>query len=162
MNRRNARTGEPGLSRRGFLRGGAQTGAAVALSLFGQAVAAPPANALGGADAFGPLQPADGNGLRLPPGFSSRVVAVTGLAVGTTTHSWHPEPDGGATFSAPDGGWVYVSNSEVASGGVGAIRFGPGRLFDPVGHVAELRGRPDFLGHLAFLRRVGRRSGLRV
>ena len=112
-----------GLSRRSFLRGGAHTGAAVALTLFGQAVAAPPARAAGGADAFGPLQAPDENGLMLPPGFSSRVVAVTGTPVGTSAYTWHPWPDGGATFATPDGGWVYVSNSEVGSGGAGAIRF---------------------------------------
>jgi len=39
---------------------------------------------------------------------------------------WHPLPDGGATFATPDGGWIYVSNSEVRAagqGGVGALRF---------------------------------------
>ncbi len=78
-----------------------------------------------GADAFGPLQPPDANQLRLPTGFSSRLVATTGRSVGHTEHLWHAEPDGGATFAAPDGGWVYVSNAEVprSGGGVGAIRF---------------------------------------
>lgn len=37
---------------------------------------------------------------------------------------WHLFPDGGATYAAPDGGWVYVSNSEVPTiGGVGTLRF---------------------------------------
>lgn len=78
-----------------------------------------------GADAFGPLLPPDANQLRLPPGFTSRLVATTGRFVGNTEHRWHAEPDGGATFAAPDGGWVYVSNAEVprSGGGVGAIRF---------------------------------------
>jgi secreted PhoX family phosphatase len=78
-----------------------------------------------GADEFGDLLPPDSNGLSLPPGFTSRIVAVTGNRVAGTNHQWHLEPDGGATFETPDGGWVYVSNSEVAGdqGGVGAIAF---------------------------------------
>lgn len=78
-----------------------------------------------GADRFGDLLPPDDNGLMLPAGFSSRVVAVTGRAVGTTSYIWHTDPDGGATFAASDGGWIYVSNQETRSGagGVSAIRF---------------------------------------
>ena len=72
---------------------------------------------------YGPLLPADDNGVRLPAGFRSRVVARSGEPVGATSYRWHPAPDGGACF--PDGaGWIYVSNSEVwDDGGVGAIRF---------------------------------------
>jgi secreted PhoX family phosphatase len=42
-----------------------------------------------------------------------------------TGYTWHRFPDGGACFPRPDGGWVYVSNSEVGSGGggVSAVRF---------------------------------------
>ena len=76
---------------------------------------------------LGPLeQNPDANGLRLPAGFSSRVVARSGeRPVDTSNYVWHPAPDGGAVFSSEDGGWVYVSNSEVSSsgGGVGALRF---------------------------------------
>jgi secreted PhoX family phosphatase len=79
---------------------------------------------------IGPLQAADANGLMLPAGFSSRVVAVSGQipALGST-YVWHTFPDGGATYRTADGGWVYTSNSEVpggtplVSGGCGAIRF---------------------------------------
>lgn len=73
---------------------------------------------------YGPLEPADENGIRLPPGFRSRVIARVGQRVGSTEHVWHGNPDGGATFRAR-GGWVYVSNSEIGfgRGGVGAIRF---------------------------------------
>ncbi len=94
------------------------------IGFLGGLVAAPVARA-DGADDFGPLQPADANGLQLPPGFTSRSVAVTGSLVGSSSYTWHAAPDGGATFAAPDGGWVYVSNSEIGSsnGGVGAIRF---------------------------------------
>ncbi|MFK7896263.1 MAG: alkaline phosphatase PhoX [Myxococcota bacterium] len=78
-----------------------------------------------GADGFSPLGPPDQNQLRLPEGFSSRIVATTGEPVGRTEHTWHAEPDGGATFATPSGGWVYVSNAEVVrgGGGVGAIEF---------------------------------------
>ncbi len=75
---------------------------------------------------IGELQPADDNGLMLPPGFKSRVVARSGEApAGLPGYTWHPAPDGGATFATDDGGWVYVSNSELRSnsGGVGALRF---------------------------------------
>ncbi len=78
-----------------------------------------------GARNYGPLQAPDANGIRLPAGFASRVVAVSGNAVPGTAHVWHAQPDGGASFAMPDGGWVYASNSEVGgtAGGVGALRF---------------------------------------
>lgn len=74
---------------------------------------------------LGPLGEPDANGLRLPAGFTSRVVARSNEAVlEGDSFRWHRHPDGGATFAAPDGGWVYVSNSELpATGGVGALRF---------------------------------------
>ena len=74
--------------------------------------------------AVGPLLPADENGLRLPEGFSSRVVARTGDFVGETEYRWHAAPDGGAAYPTEDGGWIYVSNSEIPIfGGASAIRF---------------------------------------
>src|SRR5688500_18227776 len=62
--------------------------------------------------------------MRLPPGFTTRFLAPAGeRVVDGSPYAWHWYPDGGATF-AVDGGWIYVSNSEVAgSGGAGAIRF---------------------------------------
>ena len=66
----------------------------------------------GGADDFGELGAPDANGLRLPPGFHSRIVARSGQAVGATGHVWHANPDGGASFATGDGGWLYVSNAE--------------------------------------------------
>lgn len=75
---------------------------------------------------IGELLPPDANGLMLPPGFKSRVVARSGEApTGLPGYTWHPAPDGGACFPAPDNGWIYVSNSEMRSnaGGVGALRF---------------------------------------
>ena len=75
---------------------------------------------------YGPLQLADANGMQLPPGFTSRVVARSGQSVGGSSHTWHAAPDGGACFSVPGGGWVYVCNSELGSGagGAAALRFG--------------------------------------
>jgi secreted PhoX family phosphatase len=67
---------------------------------------------------IGPLRAADANGVRLPAGFSSRIIARSGQTV--AGYRWHNAPDGGATFPTANGGWVYVSNSEVASGGGGA------------------------------------------
>lgn len=75
----------------------------------------------------GPLGAPDGNGLRLPAGFTSRIVARTGQepVPGKSSYKWHLAPDGGATFATVDGGHIYVSNSEVggSGGGVGALRF---------------------------------------
>ncbi|MGH2950978.1 MAG: alkaline phosphatase PhoX [Solirubrobacterales bacterium] len=87
---------------------------------------------------YGPLGPVDANGLRLPHGFSSRVIARGLQPVERTGYLWHIFSDGGATFSTPDGGWILVSNSELPSaidlpidppignpgeGGASAIRF---------------------------------------
>ncbi len=68
----------------------------------------------------------DANGIVLPEGFRSRVLARSGALVEGTRYDWHVFPDGGATFARDDGGWVYVSNSEQPSsgaGGAGALRF---------------------------------------
>lgn len=74
---------------------------------------------------IGPLGPADLNQIRLPLGFTSRVLARSGqLVVEGSPYLWHAAPDGGATYATKDGGWIYVSNSEVVgTGGVGALRF---------------------------------------
>ena len=68
----------------------------------------------------------DQNGLRLLPGYQSRVIARSGSRPAPgSTYVWHDAPDGGATLATADGGWIYVSNSEVGrqGGGVGAVRF---------------------------------------
>ncbi|MCR9096474.1 MAG: PhoX family protein [bacterium] len=113
------------ITRRRLLGQTARTMAAVGLATAGDWISPSFARAMGGADDFGPLQPPDGSGLALPEGFTSRIVATTGSPVGPTSHVWHPNPDGGAVFAHPDGGWIYVSNDESSGtgGGVGAIRF---------------------------------------
>ena len=76
------------------------------------------------------------------------IVAVTGEPVPGTSYSWHRKPDGGAVFAALDGGWVYVSNSEV--GGNRGGRKPGGDPARPDGDAAILRlqhGR--LLGSLA-------------
>lgn len=81
---------------------------------------------------LGELQAPDDNGLRMPTGFSSRVIARSGEdPTGGSGYTWHTFPDGGATFPADDGGWVYACNSEFLPGGVGALRF------DPEGNVVD-------------------------
>ena len=75
-------------------------------------------------DQIGPLGEPNADGVRLPAGFSVRIVARTGQEVLPGGYVWHPWPDGGATFARFDGGWIYVSNSEIpVSGGVGALHF---------------------------------------
>ena len=82
---------------------------------------------------FGPLQAPDANGVRVPSGFRTRIVARSGQPpfVGSG-FNWHVSPDGGATFPAPNGGWIYVSNSEIPIvGGASALRFdGAGQVVD--------------------------------
>lgn len=76
---------------------------------------------------YGPLNPPDANGVRLPAGFTSRIIGVTGQPVAGTGYVWHPNPDGGACFPAGDGGWIYVSNNEsnAPAGSVSMVRFAP-------------------------------------
>lgn len=111
------------MDRRGFLRAAVVGAGSVAFgfSVTRSAIAYP---ALPGAGPYGPLQAADANGIMLPHGFTSRVIARSAQTVANTDYTWHNAPDGGACF--PDGtGWIYVSNSEIGSGGggVSAIRF---------------------------------------
>lgn len=122
------------MNRREFLRLGAAVAATgvVGSSLWQEALAAFPA--MDGLGPYGPLGPPDANGLRLPAGFQSRLVATSGLPVAGTGYTWHTFPDGGATFPIR-GGWIYVSNSEfiaiAGSGGAGAVRF------DHLGNVVD-------------------------
>ncbi|MGP3980065.1 alkaline phosphatase PhoX [Streptomyces sp. KR80] len=95
--------------------------AAFSGSLWRQAAAYP---ALPGPSPYGDLQAADANGIMLPAGFTSRLIARSGQKVAGTNYTWHGAPDGGECF-ADGSGWIYVSNAELSSGagGVGAIKF---------------------------------------
>ncbi|MFD9727998.1 alkaline phosphatase PhoX [Streptomyces sp. NPDC059072] len=111
------------MERRTFLRGAVIGSSAAAFGgtlMHGAAYAAP---AQPGTGPYGALGAADANGIMLPAGFSSRVIARSGQNVGSTSYKWHSAPDGGACFA--DGtGWIYVSNSEVnPSGGASAVKF---------------------------------------
>ena len=124
--------------RRDFLRTGLVSAGALALgpAFWREALAAP---AEPGRGPYGPLGPPDANGIRLPEGFKSRIVAQGGRPVAGTDYVWHIFPDGSATYRTGDGGWIVVSNSEVPTpvdlpgdlpvfgspgdGGASAIRF---------------------------------------
>lgn len=135
-------------SRRQFLRGVFMTGAAAGALPWLAACGSSVAPASGGMRArqtaagelsipsgplagIGPLQAANSDGLLLPEGFTSRIVARNndaGLAaLSSTGYAWHLFPDGGATYARDNGGWIYTSNSEVLAvdgqGGCGAIVF---------------------------------------
>ncbi len=111
------------MERRSFLRGAVIGTSAAALggTLWRGAAIADPAQP--GPGPYGALGPADANGILLPSGFTSRVIARSGQQVASTSYTWHSAPDGGACFA--DGtGWIYVSNSEInPSGGAGAVKF---------------------------------------
>ncbi|MDJ0869916.1 MAG: DUF839 domain-containing protein [Myxococcota bacterium] len=111
------------MKRRDFLRLGSAVGASVMLgaSLFERALAA--GGAASGPGPYGPLGEPDENGIRLPAGFRSRILARSFETVPDTDYTWHAFPDGGATFRTR-GGWIYVSNSELLGlGSVGALKF---------------------------------------
>ena len=120
------------MNRREFLRlaGSTVVGATVGSSLWARATAAAPC--AGGPGPYGPLQAPDANGLQLPAGFRSRIVAQGNQIVAGTGYTWHALADGGAVVRMT-GGYIYVSNSEVIAGfgGVSAIRFDyRGRILD--------------------------------
>ena len=73
---------------------------------------------------YGELGEPDANGIRLPSGFQSRLIAESRARI--AGYRWHRSPDGGACFPAEEGGWYYVSNSEeffLSGGGASAIQF---------------------------------------
>jgi secreted PhoX family phosphatase len=111
------------VERRSLLRAAVLGGTSAALggTLWRGAAYAAPAQP--GTGPYGPLGSPDANGIRLPNGFTSRVIARSGQRVGSTSYIWHNAPDGGACYA--DGtGWIYVSNSEInPSGGASAVTF---------------------------------------
>ncbi|MFB9347073.1 alkaline phosphatase PhoX [Streptomyces heliomycini] len=111
------------MERRTFLRATAVGGTSSVLggTLWRGAAYAAPAQP--GSGPYGPLGAADANGISLPAGFTSRVVARSGRMVTGTSYTWHNAPDGGACY-ADGSGWIYVSNSEInPSGGASALKF---------------------------------------
>ncbi|WP_435221090.1 alkaline phosphatase PhoX [Streptomyces sp. Tue6028] len=111
------------MERRNFLRGAViGTSAAVfgGTLMHGAAYAAPAQN---GTSPYGGLLAADANGIMLPAGFTSRIIARSSQTVSGTSYTWHNAPDGGACY-ADGSGWIYVSNSEInPSGGASAVKF---------------------------------------
>ena len=89
------------------------------------------------AHGYGPLGAADAEGISVPEGFRSRLLARSGEPVPGSALPFHSTPDGAATFPTRDGGWIYVSNSEGTPGAVGALRLDAHG--EPVGyrHIAE-------------------------
>ena len=88
--------------------------------LFGTAESRP----LRAGPGYGRLREPDSNGVRLPEGFRSRIVARGGEPVAGTGYEWHVASDGMAAFPDEGGGFVLVSNSEAFEGGASALRFG--------------------------------------
>ena len=79
-----------------------------------------------GPSPYGELQPPDANGLRLPKGFTSRLLGRGNTPLLPTTYTLPPFPDGTAVYAQPDGGWVMAVNSEhplPGQGGASGIRF---------------------------------------
>ncbi|MEQ1699632.1 MAG: alkaline phosphatase PhoX [Ilumatobacteraceae bacterium] len=112
------------MDRRAFLRASAVLagGALIGGSTSRTAYASPAP----GPGPYGPIaSTANTDGLRLPTGFRSRLIAVSGELVGGTSYRWHQLPDGGACAARPEGGWAYLSNGERDGGlgGAGAIAF---------------------------------------
>jgi hypothetical protein len=85
-------------------------GIALGPAFWRDALAAP---ARRGRSPYGPLGPPDANGVRLPEGFRSRIVARGGAPVPGTSYTWHIFPDGAATFRMRDVGRILVSNCEA-------------------------------------------------
>ena len=115
------------LSRRDLFRSGALAAGALTIgpAFIRDALAAP---ARAGASPYGALLAADANGVQLPPGFSSRIIARGLATVPGTGYGMGMFPDGQATFQTGDGGWVLTTNHETLAavgGGVSAIGFAP-------------------------------------
>ena len=118
-----------------------------------------------GSTRYGPLGPLDANGLQLPPGFSSRVVARSGELVAATGYQWHPPPTvatasppraGGCTCRTPR--WTRSAGSAwSASTRPAPSSVPPASSTAPTGTAPA--GTP--LGHLAVVRGGLQRPGLR-
>jgi secreted PhoX family phosphatase len=122
------------MRRRDFLRAvSVSSGAAVlAPALWRPAVAA--SRQAGAEGPYGSIerrQP-DENGLLLPEGFTSRVLARSDEVVEGTDYTWPVFPDGAATFPLDAGGWYLAVNTENPLEGEGGAS---GIELDPDGEV---------------------------
>lgn len=85
---------------------------------------------------IGPLQDADIHGVRSPEGFATRIVAINselpqpeGMDAsipktgGVGNRPWHIFPDGAGVVPRENGGWIYISNSEVPGAGTLGFTF---------------------------------------
>ena len=121
------------IDRRQFLGLGLATAGAVALDAVARPAPAGAQVTQAGDGPYGPLGAPDDNFVQLPAGFTSQELARHDRPVGPRGYLWHTFPDGGATFPV-EGGWIYVSNSEIPNpgqGGAGALRFDTeGRIVD--------------------------------
>jgi len=137
------------MDRRHFLQAGVFTaGGTATLPLMASAVGAQVAGVspYGSLDGLDP----DENGIVLPAGFSSRVIAVAGEPVGDTGYEWPIFPDGAAVFDDGAGGWIHTVNSEVfveGAAGVSAVHFdAEGEVIDAYailqGSIANCGGGP--------------------
>ncbi len=111
------------LTRRQLIGAGGVATVAVGAGLWRDVLDRAPRAVRSSTSGYGPRGAPDGHGLRLPEGFSSRVVARGEQQVAGTGYPWHLASDGMATFPTGDGGWILVSNSETLDGGASAIRF---------------------------------------
>ncbi|MEE2768186.1 MAG: alkaline phosphatase PhoX [Actinomycetota bacterium] len=127
------------MDRRAFLQHG--LAATAGIGLLTRTRTAEARSARRGTGPYGSIegQTPDVNGLLLPDGFTSRVIAISGDPVGDTDHPWHLFPSGAATFPDSQGGWYLVSNSDVPSyltpdetwGGASSVHFdADGRIVD--------------------------------
>jgi hypothetical protein len=113
------------LSRRDFIRTGAVAAGTLSFNpAFLRGAFA--RQAVPGPSSYGELQAADANGIRLPKGFTSRLLGRGNAPLLPTGYTLPPFPDGTAVYPQPDGGWIMAVNSEhplPGQGGASAIRF---------------------------------------
>lgn len=124
------------MRRRDFLRAvSVSTGAAVLAPSLWRPVGA--ATRQGSGDGpYGSLEgrTPDENGILLPEGFTSRVIARSDEEVEGTGYTWPVFPDGAATFPLAAGGWHLAVNSENPLEGEGGAS---GITFDADGEVVS-------------------------
>jgi uncharacterized protein len=115
-------------NRRTVLRTGVGVAGALSVTpgLLGEGLQALARSSHPGRGPYGPPGGSDANGISLPQGFRSRLIARAPLPVTGTAYPWHTFSDAMGTFATGDGGFILTSNSEVPGnlGGASAIRFG--------------------------------------